>query len=267
MNSQLAKLVVLVLSCISSDVLAGLLPGGGAGAGGYQYSRPGGFGGGGGGGFGGGGGYAGDAGFGGGHAGDFGISRTNRPSQAYGPPGGDFGRPSGFGQSTYRQSQFSDSGSGGYQDRGAGGQQGGYGYGGRDSERPKQYNFQYEVNDPPSGNDYSQRESSDGNVVRGEYRVLLPDSRTQIVRYTADDINGYNAEVQYEGQAQYSRGGYGGGGYGGGYQGAGRTGGFGGAGGGSGSGFAAGGGYGGGGFIGGDSGSNQYLPPRSSYRK
>lgn len=36
----------------------------------------------------------------------------------------------------------------------------------------------------------------------------------------ADDVNGYNAEVQYEGQAQYSRGGYPGGGYqGGGYQG------------------------------------------------
>ncbi|KAM0732010.1 Pro-resilin [Formica fusca] len=264
MNSQL---IILVLSCIGSDVLAGLLPGGGAGAGGYQYSRPGGGGFGGGGG---GGGYAGDAGFGGG---DFGISRA-RPSQAYGPPGsgGDaFGRPSAFGgqpSSSYRQPQFGDSGSGGYQDRGAGGYQdrgaGGYGYGGRDSERPQPYSFQYEVVDPPSGNDYSQRESSDGNVVQGEYRVLLPDSRTQIVRYTADNVNGYNAEVQYEGQAR-AGGGYPGGGYGGGYQG-GRSGGFGGPGGGFG---GPGGGFGGsgGGFIGGDSGSNQYLPPRSSYRK
>ncbi|XP_025271026.1 pro-resilin isoform X1 [Camponotus floridanus] len=280
MNSQLAKLVVLVLSCIGSDVLAGLLPGGAAGSG-YQYSRPGsgGFGGGGGGG---GGGYAGDAGFGG-------ISRT-RPNQAYGPPGsqaysppggqtygppgsgGDtFGRPSAFGgqPSSYRQPQFGDSGSGGYQDRGAGGFQGGYGYGGRDSERPQPYSFQYEVIDPPSGNDYSQRESSDGNVVQGEYKVLLPDSRTQIVRYTADDVNGYNAEVQYEGQAQYPRaGGYGGGGY----QGAGRGGGFGGPAGGfggPGGGFGgSGGGFGGpGGGFGGDSGSNQYLPPRNSYRK
>ncbi|KAG5324113.1 RESIL protein, partial [Acromyrmex heyeri] len=214
---QLAKLV-LVLSCIGSDVLAGLLPGGGTGAGGYQYNRPGG-----GGGFG-------DAGFGGGgRGGDFGIGNyRGRPSQAYGPPGGDsFGRPggaSGFGgQPSYRYPQFGEGGSGGYQDGGAGGFQGGYGYGGRDGGRPQPYNFQYEVVDPPSGNDYSQRESSDGNVVQGEYRVLLPDSRTQIVRYMADDVNGYNAEVQYEGQAQYSRGGlggYGGGGYqGSGYQG------------------------------------------------
>lgn len=138
------QLIVLVLSCIGSDVLAGLLPGGGTGAGGYQYSRPGGGGFGGGGG---GGGYAGDAGFGGG---DFGISRA-RPSQAYGPPGsgGDaFGRPSAFGgqpSSSYRQPQFGDSGSGGYQDRGAGGYQdrgaGGYGYGGRDSERVKLFKY------------------------------------------------------------------------------------------------------------------------------
>lgn len=84
--------------------------------------------------------------------------------------------------------------------------------------QPQPYSFQYEVVDPPSGNDYSQRESSDGNVVQGEYRVLLPDSRTQIVRYTADNVNGYNAEVQYEGQAR-AGGGYPGGGYGGGYQG------------------------------------------------
>jgi len=89
--------------------------------------------------------------------------------------------------------------------------------------QPRPYNFQYDVVDPPSGNDYSQRESSDGNVVQGEYRVLLPDSRTQIVRYMADDANGYNADVQYEGQAQYPRaggsGGYPGSGFGNGHQG------------------------------------------------
>ncbi|RLU16695.1 hypothetical protein DMN91_010763 [Ooceraea biroi] len=165
---------------------------------------------------------------------------------AYGAPGGGdvFGRPgtgSAFGgqPSHHRYPQFGDGGSGGYQDGGAGGYQGGGGgfgggghgggygggYGGRDGGRPRPYSFHYEVVDPPSGNDYSQHESSDGNVVQGEYRVLLPDSRTQIVRYMADDVNGYNADVQYEGQAQYSRGGgqggYPGSGYpgGGGYQG------------------------------------------------
>lgn len=50
---------------------------------------------------------------------------------------------------------------------------------------------------------------------------MLPDSRTQIVRYTADDVNGYNAEVQYEGQARASAGYQGGGYQGGGYQGGG----------------------------------------------
>ena len=120
-----------MLSCIGSDVLAGLLPGGGTGAGGYQYNRPGG-----GGGFG-------DAGFGsGGRGGDFGIgSYRGRPSQAYGPPSGDsFGRSgaSGFGgQPSYRYPQFGEGGSGGYQDGGAGGFQGGYGYGGRDGGRVK----------------------------------------------------------------------------------------------------------------------------------
>ncbi|XP_025985927.1 pro-resilin [Solenopsis invicta] len=253
---QLAKLV-LVLSCLGSDVLAGLLPasGAGGGAGGYQYNRPGG------GGFGGG--YAGDTGFGGGsRGGDFGISSyRGRPGQAYGPPGsgGDsFGRPgaAGFGgQSSYRHPQFGESGSGGYQDGGAGRyQQGGYGYGGRDGGRPQPYSFQYEVVDPPSGNDYSHRQSSDGNVVQGEYRVLLPDSRTQIVRYMADDANGYNAEVQYEGQARGGYGGYGGGGHqGGGYQG-GRGGGFGGHGGSFGGGFGS------------DGASNQYLPPHNYHK-
>jgi len=129
---QLAKLV-LVLSCIGSDVLAGLLPGGGTGAGGYQYNRPGG-----GGGFG-------DAGFGsGGRGGDFGSYR-GRPSQAYGPPSGDsFGRSgaSGFGgQPSYRYPQFGEGGSGGYQDGGAGGFQGGYGYGGRDGGRVKLFSI------------------------------------------------------------------------------------------------------------------------------
>ena len=36
------------------------------------------------------------------------------------------------------------------------------------------------MKDAKSGNDYDRREVSDGNVVRGEYRVQLPDGRTQI---------------------------------------------------------------------------------------
>lgn len=36
--------------------------------------------------------------------------------------------------------------------------------------------------------------------------MLLPDSRTQIVKYMADDANGYTADVQYEGQARTGAG-------------------------------------------------------------
>merc|ERR1712111_261992 len=48
--------------------------------------------------------------------------------------------------------------------------------------------------------------------VAGEYRIALPDGRTQIVSYTADHENGFIADVKYEGQAQYPpepAGGYG----------------------------------------------------------
>ncbi|XP_033198419.1 uncharacterized protein LOC117161190 isoform X1 [Bombus vancouverensis nearcticus] len=221
---QLTK-VLLLLSCFASDALAGLLPGGSAGGSGYQYNRPGG------------------AGFGGpgGLSGDLGGGFRGRPNALYGAPGaggdaGFGGRPSG----TYGAPGFG--GDAGYQGGGGGGQ-------GRDYGRPQPYSFQYEVYDPPSGNDYSQRESSDGNVVTGEYRVLLPDSRTQIVKYMADDANGYTADVQYEGQARagagagaYGAPAYqgGAGGFQGGYQ------------------APAGGGPG---------ASNQYLPPRNNYRK
>ncbi|XP_043526210.1 pro-resilin-like isoform X1 [Frieseomelitta varia] len=265
---QLTK-ALLLLSCFASDVLAGLLPGGSPGGSGYQYNRPGGFGG----------------------PGDLGGFR-GRPSTLYGAPGtldlnvgrssGTYGapgtldlnagRPSGtYGapgtldlnvgrtSSTYGAPGFADARDLSYQ---GGGGQGGYN---RDYGRPQPYSFQYEVYDPPSGNDYSQRESSDGNVVQGEYRVLLPDSRTQIVKYMADDANGYTADVQYEGQAQFSRGGIGSGGgaygapsgvYGapsGTYGAPGGTGGF-------------QGGYQGAGLIGAGA-SNQYLPPRNNYRK
>lgn len=43
------------------------------------------------------------------------------------------------------------------------------------------YAFAYEVIDPASDANFGHRESSDGYLVEGEYRVLLPDGRTQIV--------------------------------------------------------------------------------------
>lgn len=59
------------------------------------------------------------------------------------------------------------------------------------------FNFNYAVNDVESANDYQHNAVSDGDVTRGEYRVAMPDGRTQIVKYTADWKNGYNAEVSH----------------------------------------------------------------------
>ena len=44
------------------------------------------------------------------------------------------------------------------------------------------YNYNWAVAEPEAGLNYGQEENSDGSVVTGEYRVLLPDGRTQIVR-------------------------------------------------------------------------------------
>ncbi|CAL4065476.1 unnamed protein product [Meganyctiphanes norvegica] len=65
------------------------------------------------------------------------------------------------------------------------------------------YDYAYAVKDDYKGVDFNAQENSDGANVVGEYRVLLPDGRTQIVTYTADHYKGYVAEVSYEGEAQY----------------------------------------------------------------
>ena len=64
------------------------------------------------------------------------------------------------------------------------------------------FDFAYAVQDEYSGNDFGHNSNSDGKVTTGEYRVLLPDGRTQIVTYTADHYNGFQAEVTYEGEAR-----------------------------------------------------------------
>uniref|UniRef100_A0A6P7GI06 Pro-resilin-like n=1 Tax=Diabrotica virgifera virgifera TaxID=50390 RepID=A0A6P7GI06_DIAVI len=77
---------------------------------------------------------------------------------------------------------------------------------------PKSYEYGYQVKDEYTGTNYNKQETSDGNQVRGEYRVALPDGRTQIVTYWADWQSGFHADVKYEGEAQYpeqyNKGGY-----------------------------------------------------------
>jgi len=53
------------------------------------------------------------------------------------------------------------------------------------------YKYQYSVADDESGTAFSADEASDGNGGKqGSYSVVLPDGRTQHVKYTSDDING-----------------------------------------------------------------------------
>merc|ERR1712098_539623 len=60
--------------------------------------------------------------------------------------------------------------------------------------------FQYGVADSYSGAHYAQGETADGAGNRnGEYTVNLPDGRLQRVRYHTNDLEGYVAEVLYDG--------------------------------------------------------------------
>ena len=66
----------------------------------------------------------------------------------------------------------------------------------------KPYSYAYEVVDPAGGNAYGHREASNGaGLIEGEYRVVLPDTRTQIVKYSVSAATGYVATVTYEGTA------------------------------------------------------------------
>ena len=69
---------------------------------------------------------------------------------------------------------------------------------------PRPFAYEYGVVDEYSGVNFGQNEVQDEyGVVSGEYRVALPDGRTQIVTYHADHENGYTADVRYEGEAHY----------------------------------------------------------------
>merc|ERR1712038_1098528 len=66
------------------------------------------------------------------------------------------------------------------------------------------YNFEWEVVDDYAKLNYGQSEGRDGYATTGEYRVLLPDCRTQVVKYnTADGYSGNVVEASYEGTPCY----------------------------------------------------------------
>jgi len=57
------------------------------------------------------------------------------------------------------------------------------------------------VKDAPTNTYFMHEANSDGKRVTGAYSVLLPDGRNQVVSYVADE-SGYNAKVNYEGEAK-----------------------------------------------------------------
>jgi len=58
-----------------------------------------------------------------------------------------------------------------------------------------QYNYGYSVSDSLTGDQHSQHESRDGDVVQGQYSLVEPDGAVRTVTYTADAVNGFNAVV------------------------------------------------------------------------
>eukprot|EP00095_Tigriopus_kingsejongensis_P007084 maker-scaffold2029_size22350-snap-gene-0.8 protein:Tk07084 transcript:maker-scaffold2029_size22350-snap-gene-0.8-mRNA-1 annotation:"Pro-resilin" len=67
------------------------------------------------------------------------------------------------------------------------------------------YNFRYQVenNEHYEPQMFKQEENRDGYETHGEYSVLLPDGRTQIVTYQVNGDSGFIADVKFEGEAKY----------------------------------------------------------------
>merc|ERR1712243_219440 len=67
---------------------------------------------------------------------------------------------------------------------------------------PHDYTYGYDVNELDAygnPNIHSKTKTREGGIVKGQYRVNLPDCRTQIVDYVVDEYQQYHADVKYEG--------------------------------------------------------------------
>ncbi|CAG9784961.1 unnamed protein product [Diatraea saccharalis] len=58
------------------------------------------------------------------------------------------------------------------------------------------YEYSYVVYDEKTGDQKAQRETSDGSTVHGEYSFIQPDGYIREVKYTADDLTGFNVIVK-----------------------------------------------------------------------
>ena len=65
-------------------------------------------------------------------------------------------------------------------------------------EAPANYDFNYAVDEALTGDVHSQRETAENGVIHGSYRLNDADGFVRIVEYTADDVNGFQANVHRE---------------------------------------------------------------------
>lgn len=65
-------------------------------------------------------------------------------------------------------------------------------------EAPANYDFNYDVHDPQTGDIKQQHESAQNGAIQGQYSLIDADGYRRIVDYTADDHNGFNANVRRE---------------------------------------------------------------------
>ncbi|XP_023954658.1 cuticle protein 8-like [Bicyclus anynana] len=65
------------------------------------------------------------------------------------------------------------------------------------------YQFNYGVADGHTGDQKSQWEARDGDVVKGQYSLVEADGTVRTVNYSADDHNGFNAVVSRTGHAAH----------------------------------------------------------------
>ena len=89
-----------------------------------------------------------------------------------------------------------------------------------EDQAPKPYSFQYGVKDDYAKTNFAHTESQDAQVnywdsqlsilayyfqgqVKGTYVIALPDGRIQTTSYTADHLNGYIADVTFQGEPVY----------------------------------------------------------------
>merc|ERR1711885_115324 len=69
---------------------------------------------------------------------------------------------------------------------------------------PQPYAYEYGVADDYSKANFKKTETQDANgIVAGSFVIALPDGRIQTTTYTADHVNGFVADVTYEGTPVY----------------------------------------------------------------